>query len=399
MGWYASRCVFCELFINNEYKGIYVLMERIKQDVNRVNVSSMSPADSAGDALTGGYILKIDWVSSSGWTSPYPPVQPNTLNNTIFMQYVYPKDYDITIPQMNYIQSYVDSMEDALASPGFANPVTGFRKYADESSFIDYYLINEISKNVDGYRLSTYFNKQRNSLGGKIHMGPVWDYNLAWNNADYCNAQNYTGWALQITNYCQADIPFWFGRMLQDTNYTNNMRCRYEHLRSTLLDTTSLFSYIDSMAFYLDEAQQRHYETWPILGVYVWPNPQPLPTTYAGEIESLKIWIKNRLNWMDTFLPGHCYHTGTESLSSTSPEPDVYPNPSGGTFRITIPSFTNQADIAISNLTGQTIYSTHLVPKTPSGNSELDIRALSKGIYILTVRMNNQTWFKKLIVQ
>lgn len=396
MGGYASRTVFCELLLNDEYQGVYVLMERIKRDVNRVNIAAMTPNDSTGDALTGGYMMKIDWVASDGWTSAYPPVPPNTQNNTIFIQYVYPKDDSITVKQKNYIQAYVDSMEDALVQSTFANPITGYRKYADAASFIDYYLVNEISKNVDGYRLSTYFYKERNSLGGKIRMGPVWDYNLAWRNADYCNAQSTSGWAYNITNYCQADIPFWFGRMLQDTTYANQLRCRYNQLRTTVLDTAYLFSYIDSVAAYLNEAQQRHYVTWPILGVYVWPNPSPIPTTYAGEISSLKLWIYQRLLWMDSQLPGNCIPAGTVDFYTDKNNVQVFPNPSDGNFMLYL-SDQKVDFIEVLDLTGRSVYN-YSVEKNRN-EIPLNLAFLSKGMYSLVIKSKQHHIFKKIVIQ
>ncbi len=106
---------------------------------------------------------------------------------TIYFQYEYPDEIAITSPQKLYIMDYVDDFETALHGPNFADTALGFRKYAIESTFIDYFLVNEISKNVDAYRCSTFLHKQRDSKGGKIRMGPVWDYDLAWHNANFCN--------------------------------------------------------------------------------------------------------------------------------------------------------------------------------------------------------------------
>jgi len=398
MDWYASRTVFCELLVDGEYMGIYVLIEKIKRDPNRVDVSAIAPSDSSGDALTGGYILRIDWVSAGGWTSSHLPVQTNPLNNTIFFQYVYPKDTEITPKQKSYIQAYVDSMEDALASPNFSNPVTGFRKYADAASFIDYFLLNEISKNVDAYRLSTYFNKDRNSKGGRISMGPLWDHNLAWRNADYCDANQVTGWALDITDFCQADIPFWFGRMMQDSAYNNQMRCRYEQLRSDVLDTANLFSYIDSVAFYLDEAQQRHYFTWPILGIYVWPNPPPLPTTYAGEISNLKTWITQRLAWMDANVPGNCINTSVPSPERTLGI-SVRPNPSSGEFTIFLKGISEDTHLLLSDVSGRLIWQKKIDGPLHDPVIAPQIPDLSPGVYILTARSGKVSFVERVVIQ
>jgi hypothetical protein len=165
---------------------------------------------------------------------------------------------------------------------------------------MDHLFLNEISRNVDGYRLSTFFHKEKDSKGGKIRMGPVWDYDLAWYNADYCDGFSTTGWAYNINYVCaDAGVPFWWERLMQDTLFNQDMACRWRALRSSVLGKDAIFGKIDSMASLLHESQARNFKNWPTLGIYVWPNPGPLPTTYEGEIDKLKNWITQRLAWLD----------------------------------------------------------------------------------------------------
>ncbi|MBC8047909.1 MAG: CotH kinase family protein, partial [Fimbriimonadaceae bacterium] len=243
MGRYASRCKFCEVVINGEYLGVYVLMEKIKRDNNRVDIAELDIDDIAGDSLTGGYIVKIDWIGSDGWYSNYLPDQTAPWNNFIYYQYVYPEDAIIKPQQKNYIQDYIDSFETALDGDDYMDTLLGWRNYASESSFIDYLILNEISKNVDGYRLSTFLYKDKNE---KLRIGPVWDYNLAWHNADYCGNEIVGEWAYAITDYCATDLPFWWRKLVTDTLYNNNLRCRWEELRESTLSEENIFHYIDS---------------------------------------------------------------------------------------------------------------------------------------------------------
>jgi subtilisin-like proprotein convertase family protein len=330
MGHYSTRYKYVEVVINEMYKGIYVFSEKIKRDPNRVNIAKLKPDQNSGDELTGGYIFKVDKFTGSGgdgWISAFPPPQsPN--GQTIFFQYEYPKADDITIQQKQYISDYVNTFEAILSGPDFNDSDEGFRAYADEYSFIDYFLVNEISKNVDGYRLSTFLHKQRESLGGKIRIGPVWDYDIAWHNANYCGGDELTGWAYQFP--CPDDywqVPFWWQRMLQDTLFANNLRCRWEELRVNTLSDAWFETYIDSVATLLDESQQRNFTVWPILGVYVWPNPWPYPPTYAAEIESLKNWIFQRLDWIDANLPGNCYSINNNYQAAENHSLRIFPNP------------------------------------------------------------------------
>ncbi len=308
-GHYCTRTKYCELMLNGQYQGIYVLMEKIKRDHNRVNITKMdSLADNAGDSLTGGYIIKIDkttGTNNGGWNSNYLSL---VSNHSIYFQYDYPGG-SISLPQKTYIQSYVDSFETALNGPNFADPNIGYRKYAKENTFIDYFIVNELSKNVDGYRLSSYFHKDRYSKDGRLKAGPLWDFNLAFWNANYCSGDLSTGWAYQFNSVCGSDgyqIPFWWDKFMQDPVYVTELRCRWQQLRQTTLSLTAMNNYIDSTAAYLGEAEVRHFTKWPIIGVYTWPNPNPIPTSYAGEITAMKNWIAARVAWIDANLPGTC---------------------------------------------------------------------------------------------
>ncbi|MCE7923680.1 MAG: PKD domain-containing protein [Haliscomenobacteraceae bacterium CHB4] len=306
LGQYASRTRFCEVVVDNTYQGVYLLTEKIKRGKNHVDIPKLSEADTTGVALTGGYIVKIDWNSSPGWTSPFS--QPNSPNIYTYFQHEYPQWDEMHPAQTGYIRRYVDSFEVALAGAEFQDALSGWRRFADEKSFLDFLYVNEMSRNVDGYRLSTYFHKQRDDKGGKLRMGPVWDFDLAWYNADYCNNWLTAGWAFDINYVCpDAGVPFWWERLMQDTLYTQNLACRWQSLRASTLRTDSIFGAIDSMAAVVQEAQARNFQYWPILGVYVWPNPGALPDTYAGEVQKMKNWIADRLDWLDfsfeTFLP------------------------------------------------------------------------------------------------
>ena len=328
MGRYASRTKYVEVFINNVYAGLYVFMEKVKRDNNRVDISKLTPLDTSAVDITGGYILKVDKSTGSGgiggFNSAFPPVNNGTTPEIL---YDYPDDGTITPQQANYIVAFVDSFEQALHGPQFTDPINGYYKYINDSSFIDFFLINELSKNVDGYRISSYLYKEKITKGNRLNAGPVWDYDIAFGNADYCGGQYQTGWSYTFNCVSTGfQVPFWWARLLNDPIYANKLKCRYTQLRSTIFTTAYINNFIDSVASYLQESQDRNFQQWPILGTYVWPNPSPIPTTYAGEITKLKNWISTRLFWLDLNLPGTCTSTGLEAISNNS-SIIVYPNP------------------------------------------------------------------------
>lgn len=326
MGHYASRTRACELVLNGQYQGIYVMMEKIKRDSGRVDIAKLQVTDISGDQLTGGYIFKIDKTTGNGgdgWTSNYA----SETGSDIDFLYHYPKSDEIMPQQQAYIQAYVDSFETALASPNFTDPALGYRRFSEPGTFMDFFILNELSKNVDGYRLSTFIHKEKDSKGGKLRMGPMWDFNLAWWNADYCDGNVSNGWAYQFGDVCGGDasqIPTWWGRMLEDQWYQDELKCRWTTLRQGMLSDDSLFAKIDSVALLLDQAKDRHFDQWPILGVYTWPNPSPIPQTYAEEINAIKSWIITRATWIDNNLPGTC-HLGL--IENEIASLNAFPNP------------------------------------------------------------------------
>lgn len=408
MGWYASRTVYIELVLNGEYQGVYVLMEKIKRDNNRVDISKLKPTDIAGDQLTGGYIIKVDKTTGNGgggWTSPFAPdTAPN--GQTIFFQYEYPSDVNIVPQQEAYIQAYVDSFETALAGPNFMDTTVGYPHFADMNSFIDYFLINEISRNVDGYRLSTYLYKDKDSKGGKLTIGPVWDYNIAWGNANYCSGNSTTGWAYDFANVCAYDgwqIPFWWDRLLQDTTFCNKLRCRWAELSQTILSVNYLQHYCDSVATYLDESQQRNFTVWPELGTYVWPNPSPIPTTYQGEVDELKNWISARWAWMDANMPGSlngCNPTGVAENNQPAYPLSVYPNPFSEALHLSI--YLPQSEdvtMELMNPLGQTVQPVQTV-RHSGGTETISFTpdaSLPPGIYLLRIKAGDKVWTRQIV--
>ncbi|MFH0866639.1 MAG: CotH kinase family protein [Bacteroidota bacterium] len=403
LGHYAPRTRYCEFVLNDEYQGVYMFTEKIKKDSNRVDIAKLDSNEISGDDLTGGYIFKIDKQTGSGgdgWVSNYPPMS-TTQGQSIFFQYEYPKAADIVQQQKDYILAYVDSFETALNSVYFADTSIGYKKYIGVNSFIDYFIINEISKNVDGYRLSTFLHKDKESNGGKLHIGPAWDFDLAWWNADYCSGYDFTGWAYKFGDVCPDDwwqLPNWWHRLMLDTNFTGKLQCRWEYLRNNVLDTTYIFHFIDSVATYINEGQTRNFEMWPILGVYVWPNPSPLATTYDGEIHSLKKWIRNRLAWLDDSIPGNCYvHVGISEYKNENTKLKIYPNPvSANIVYIEIPHASyDKILIEVIDFTGKTVDSF-------SFNDNMSIFTIIppsvKGIYLIKVTSGKKIHTGKIIV-
>ncbi len=385
LGWYAPRTRFCEVIINDQYQGVYVLIEKIKRDNNRVNVSKLNPDEISGDDLTGGYIIKIDKETGSGnggWPSAYPPPERNG-NQIIFYQYDYPKAEEIVFAQQNYIRNFMAEFEGTLYGPNYNHPVVGYSKYIDVDSFIDFFIVNEVSKNVDGYRLSTYLHKDKDSEGGKLKMGPIWDFNLGFGNADYCTRGNPEGWVTDFNSICSGDwwlIPFWWNRLRQDAAFNSKLAARWQELRENELKTETVIAYIDSVYAVLNqEAQQRNFQKWPVLGQYVWPNYY-VGNTYLEEVNWLKSWMTNRLNWLDDNMPNLI--TGNdEGVSDIAVA--AFPNPFTNEITFTYSlSFPGDFSVVLYDVRGKMITRcTEIHNQAGSFETHISTDQLSSGVY------------------
>ncbi len=376
---YASRTHFVELILDGSYIGVYELQEKIKRDVNRVDIATLAEQDTLGDQLTGGYIIKIDKTTGSGyetWTSGY--------DSEVFFQYHDPDEFDLLPVQKNYIQDYVHLFETALNDPDFADPDSGYRAFADENSFIDYMLIEELGHTVDGYRSSCFMYKDKDSNGGKLTMGPLWDFSSSFGNANYCNAYNVEGWQYEFNSYCDGffpHVPFWWQRLFEDPLFADHVKCRWNLLRENSFTTDSIHHWIDSAVLILDEAKERNFEKWDILGQYVDWNYY-IGETYQDEITYLKDWIEDRAIWMDANLPGNCLPTFV--LEEEGNALHISPNP-----------FTQEASIYVSennhSESGKLLLFNALGEQMMEKNFEgkeirLQRNGLPSGIYLIQIR-------------
>jgi len=398
LGHWSPRCRYVELFLNGNYEGVYVLMEKIKRNKNRVDIAKLLTTDNSGENLTGGYIIKIDKQTGGGgdgWNSNYY----NVANRTYY-QYDYPKAKEITVAQKSYIQTWVRNMESAVYQEKFTG--TGsYHDYLNDSSFIDFMIINEMAKNVDGYRLSSFLYKGKND---KMNCGPIWDFNLTYGNANYYNGWATTGFQYQanltqwngMPDYWQN--PFWWNKLLRDPGYVTKLKKRWTTLRKKELSDQRITFVIDSLTNVIAEAQLRNYQRWPILGNYIWPNYNWAGNNYLAEVNWMKNWISQRLTWLDQQWPYN--FTGIENQIADRTI-RIFPNPF--TDRITVQlaaSIHGEASAEIISSGGALVRRINAVIR--NGQAELNFSGtnkLSPGLYVLKISQNNRTVLTEKIVK
>ena len=309
MGRYTTKTEFVELTINYEYKGLYIFMEKLKRDKNRIDISKLENTDIDEELISGGYIIKIDksdmedgsYTDYNSFQSHFDVFGNENGDIRINFNYEYPKPGEIHANQKNYIKNYFYEFESSLASNNFKDPINGFRKYIDEDSFIDFFILNELSNNVDGYRLSTYLQKDRNE---KLVIGPIWDFNLSFGNADYCGGERYDVWCFKFNERCLGDfwnVPFWWNRLLEDEKFVDKLKGRWNQLRSNTLSDNNILTLIEEQYSFLNNETDiinRNFNKWKIFGIYIWPNSF-IGNNYYEEIDFLKNWIKERTKWLD----------------------------------------------------------------------------------------------------
>ncbi len=308
MNHYASRTELVNLEINDSYRGVYVFMEKLKRDKERIDINKLKDDENEGEDLTGGYIIKIDKSDQEGYTdqNSFSSRIGSSIDQTgspIRFLYDYPKAEDITSEQKTYISNYIIDFETALASENFTDVDTGYAQYIDVPSFVDFFILNELSNNVDGYRISTWMHKDKNE---KLKMGPIWDFNLAFGNADYCSGGETNVWAHRFNDRCPGDfwaVPFWWSRLLEDPAFVAQLKERWNELRGATLSNTAILSKVDGYIDTLEEANaiKTNFDAWAVFGVYVWPN-KFIGSSYAEETAYLKNWITDRTQWLDAAI-------------------------------------------------------------------------------------------------
>jgi len=390
MTW-ASRSRFVELVLNGDYQGVYLVVEKIKRDKNRVDISKLSATDLAGDSLTGGYILKLDkttGAAADGWVSTYPPIAGSWQSTNY--QYHYPKPEDIQPQQKQYIHAWITDFEDAMHSPQYADTTNGYAKYIDIQSFIDYIIVNEMTKNVDAYRLSTFLYKDRDDKNPHLFAGPVWDFNIAFGNADYCSGNDYQGWAINFNGVCNQDnwvVHFWWLKLWNDTAFRERLAARWKELRADLFSDPEVTGMLDSLVGVVQESQARNFQRWPILNQYVWPNPFCCGS-YGQHVDYLRTWTLNRLHWMDGAM--NTFSLGVYENSKYFPT-EVFPNPSGDhlTFKYYV-RYTDEILIRIFDAAGRHVEDVKTVQKVNGENRHTWFHSLKGGVYFYSVFINSR---------
>ncbi len=284
LGNYAARGVYCEVVINGDYKGLYIFMEKLKIDSDRINIVKLSNTDNNEPEVSGGYLTKADKTTGGD------PVAWNMPSNSGSTNYIHenPSPWEITTLQNNYIKNLFNRLQSVMSVQN-STLANGFPSIIDIPSFIDFMLINEIASNADGYQFSTYFHKDRN---GKLRAGPVWDFDLTYGNDLFhwnLNRSHTNVW--QFDNGDNTGSKFWKD-LFNNATFKCYMTKRWKELNADNgpLNYLVISNRIDQLASRVSEAMVRENNRWGTI-----PN-------YSAEIANMKTWLQTRIAWLNSNL-------------------------------------------------------------------------------------------------
>lgn len=296
---YSPAYRMADVYLNGDYQGTYTITDQIEQGDNRVDIEDLDEDDTELPAITGGYLIQAGGQARSD--SPY------NYTTTRGMDYVikYPDDPDDINPQQkSYINGYVQDFENGLYASNFKDPVNGYRKYADVQSLADWYLLNEICSNSDMF-WSNYMFKHRD---GKLTAGPMWDYDIAFDNDNRIGDTKYKymldkGWSSKV----------WINQLLNDETFYQTVKSRWFEVKKAGL-VKRMLDVTDSLARVLYQSQKLNFQRWPILDEIV---NQELAArgSYRNEVKFLKSFVNIHSAWLDSEFSGF---DSTENYNITS---------------------------------------------------------------------------------
>jgi hypothetical protein len=296
----APRTRFVEVFLvtnamvdvrAGDYLGLYVVEEKIKVGKNRADIVEIEPESTGLPDVTGGYLFKIDRQDADeyGWHTTRGT--PTDVASLLVIQD--PKNADLPTAQIAYLTGYIESFENALYGPNFADPELGYARFIDVPAWIDHHLLNLLPMNVDALRLSAYMCKDRS---GPIVAGPVWDFDRSLDSYDDRD-DLYATWSTPGNGTRFFDYDWW-GRLFADPAFRQRYFDRWQELRRGPFATSNILATVDWLDADMGPGP-------PARDAARWPGSAPSAArggTHAGEIAWLKTWVSNRAAWIDAQL-------------------------------------------------------------------------------------------------
>ena len=374
---YTPYCQFVDLIFNGEYQGCYQLCDQVEVNPGRVEITEMTPDDIEGEALTGGYFIEIDAYANqeASWFESLRGI-PVTIKS--------PDDDEITPEQSAYIKDYFNKFETAVFTYGFTSETTGYRKYLNLDSFLQYFIVGELDGNTD-YFWSIYMSKERGEE--KFVVGPVWDVDLGFDN-DYRTypIANKTDFIYRSGgSVASSAVKRLADRILiADAKSRERLKYLWSDARvNRHYNPTYYCKLVDRYAEQLAQSQELNFKRWNILGENVHMNPA-VSGSYEGEVQRVKDYLNERFAQLDRII-------GTVEVEVTNPDIDQEELEDDGTGAVEQVKTANRCRVAVDGACVRFIdtegdYAIYTMSGTIAdrGNcSRVLSRPLESGIYIV----------------
>ncbi|WP_136520349.1 CotH kinase family protein [Cellulomonas telluris] len=317
LGLAVPRYRLVEVYVNDDaapvaaddYRGVYLLLETVKNQKNRLDLKKLDADDVAPPAVEGGYVLKFEWMATEGTT-----LRCTGAAATCWRDLEVHDPDDLVPQQQAWITQYVQRVHDVLHSPGRADPTTGYPSLIEVDSFVDLVVVNELSRNMDAYYRSVYLYKDR---GGKLTAGPLWDYDLTFGVGGYFGNDQVAGWQYQQTR--QTVATDWFSVLMADPAFANRVRARWQELRRGPLSDAALRTRVAELSAEVENAAARNVRRYPNLTTrMVGPFITSTTGTWRGQVQEVQDWALRRAAWLD----------GTQAWGApATPVPTPTPSP------------------------------------------------------------------------
>lgn len=287
-GRWEPHTQFVELFLDEDYVGVYVLVERVSREQRRLNLPRTTNIETG--KVDGGFIVKVDQHRSAGFDtargSPLDWVEPGTTQ--------------VTPAEAAYLLDWFDQFESMLSGSDFADSAAGYSAWIDQDAWVDHWLVNELAHNIDAYRLSAYLYVDGPPGAALLRAGPAWDFDRAWGNCNYCDSWTTADWIYDSLDRCgyAYEYTFWWQRLREDPSWNSRIESRWQALRAGVLSDDAIVARIEAMQAETAEAEVRDHERWPVIGTWVDPNVY-VGGTWDEEVTWLRDWALERAAWMD----------------------------------------------------------------------------------------------------
>lgn len=278
--------VLVELYINDEYLGVYTLAEKIEFGGGKLEYTADGSLDDTP------FLLEV------GWDYNDEMVYGKSFFDIEYIERIVFKEPEFSEKYTDCARSIIKFMEQAEKA---VTELDGYEECIDVDSLIDYLIITELTNNTESVFYRSVYMYRGND--GLLKFGPVWDFDMAFGNHAE-DIPDYDGWC-SIDNdfdYLGHNGTSWYDFLLKDDEFIEKFKNRWDEVGKTLLDTA--FDTIDKQYLAVYNAQVRNFERWDIMDKKVGVGNVDHHTynTFELQVEYLRNFIMERYEWINTHI-------------------------------------------------------------------------------------------------